>query len=82
MLAAHDVLIHTMEKSIAGMQSCTAHTAQIEALQEDRRRQNGTLDRLEEKLDGLIFKMLASAGAFALAFGVAAAGWIVMLLKH
>lgn len=82
MLAAHEAQLKGIELALTGMRDCTAHSAEIRGLQDDRKRQNGTLERLEEKLDGLIFKMLAAAGAFLLAFGLAAAGWIVMLLKH
>ena len=46
----------------------------VHALEEDRKRQNGTLQRLEDKMDGIktmIFTLTASAL-------LAAVGWIVM----
>jgi hypothetical protein len=61
-------------------QEISAHAVAIEGLREDRKRQNGTLERLEDKLDALIFKILAALCAFMLASG----GWVVVLLtsKH
>ncbi len=67
-----------MEKKMMDLMLLTArHEERLADLEDCRRRQNGTMQRVEQKLDKLIMWMMTAAVTALGAMVVAVIGWIM-----